>query len=397
MTHLPVLVVIALMGWATQVHSQAQCPLFGPAPGSPVAVGAGSGQVVLADVSGDGRLDMVTRHLQSRIMTVQLGDSTGRFAMVPGSPIILGYSPGDMKLGDVNNDRILDLGVMRNDRDHVDIFIGNGKGGFSLGTGSPFIANTSVYTLSKPSLHLVDINEDGNLDFVTANGRWNKFATLLGDGRGRFTPGPITRLRSGQAYYSVAFGDIDGDGHLDVVIATSGMVPGPRDGRLVTRRGDGTGAFKNALGPPLIVSSDPRIAALAHMNSDQHLDVVISHSSNRLSVLLNDGNGAFTPAPASPYILGAPAFAVVVADVNRDKKADLLAATVNNQLPPFDSSVTVLLGDGRAFVPAPGSPFRAGPGAYNLAVGDVNKDGKLDVAASSFEGNAVTVLLGRCR
>lgn len=47
------------------------------------------------------------------------------------------------------------------------------------------------------------------------------------------------------------------------------------------------------------------------------------------------------------------------------------------------------------FSPAPGSPFRAGPGAYNLAVGDFNKDGKPDVVASSFVGNAVTMLLGR--
>ncbi len=38
---------------------------------------------------------------------------------------------------------------------------------------------------------------------------------------------------------------------------------------------------------------------------------------------------------------------------------------------------------------------RAGPGAYHLTTGDVNRDGKLDVAASSFEGKAVTVLLGR--
>lgn len=39
--------------------------------------------------------------------------------------------------------------------------------------------------------------------------------------------------------------------------------------------------------------------------------------------------------------------------------------------------------------------FVAGPGAYNLTVADVNEDGKLDVAASSFEGDAVTLLLGR--
>jgi hypothetical protein len=300
-----------------------------------------------------------------------------------------------MKLGDVNNDSILDLGVRRSDRDSVDIFLGNGQGGFSLGPGSPFMASTSVYTFTKPSLHLVDINEDGNLDFVTANGRRNTFATLLGDGRGKFAPGPVTSLDAGQAYYSVAFGDIDGDGHLDVVIATSGMGAGLGDGRLVTRRGDGTGAFKDTSGPALMVSADPRIATLAHMNGDEYLDVVLSHSSYRLSVLLNHGNGTFAPAPASPYLLETQAFAVAVADVNRDQQVDLVAAIVHNQSLPFASSVTVLLGDGRGYVPAPGSPFRTGPGAYNLTVGDVNQDGKLDVAASSFEGNAVTVLLGR--
>jgi hypothetical protein len=89
-----------------------------------------------------------------------------------------------------------------------------------------------------------------------------------------------------------------------------------------------------------------------------------------------------------------PAFAVVVADVNRDNRADLLAATVSVTA-PFESRIVVLLGDRHAFVPAPGSPFRAGPGAYKLTVGDVNEDGKLDVAASSFEGNSVTLLLGR--
>jgi hypothetical protein len=61
----------------------------------------------------------------------------------------------------------------------------------------------------------------------------------------------------------------------------------------------------------------------------------------------------------------------------------------------LSSRVAVLLGDGHSFTPAPGSPFPVGLGAYNVAVGDVNEDGKPDVATSSFEGDGVTILLGR--
>ena len=72
--------------------------------------------------------------------------------------------------------------------------------------------------------------------------------------------------------------------------------------------------------------------------------------------------------------------------MNKDRKNDLVAATVN--------SVTVLQNAGDRFVQAPDSPFRSGPGAYHVAVGDVNEDGKLDVAALSFEGDTVTLMLG---
>src|SRR5215831_2477391 len=378
------LILAALVG-AIQAHSQGA--LFSPAPGSPVVVGEGSGKLVLADVNGDGRLDLVTSHLLRRLVTVQIGDGTGRFAAAAGSPIVLGYPPGDIKLGDVNNDGALDLVVTNSDRDTVDIFLGNGKGGFSLGPGSPFTASASVEFYTR-SLHLVDLNEDGKLDIITANQRRNTFATLFGNGRGGFTPGPTTTFHSGQGHYVFAFGDIDGDGRLDVVTVSGKKGFSSEPALVTTLRGDGKGAFRNTSEEPISVpAAGLRFVTLADMNGDRRLDIVISHSDGQLSVLLNNGAGRFRPAPAAPYDLGVPSFAFAIADVNRDGRNDIVVATVD--------SVTVLLGSGDSFIPAPGSPFRAGPGAYHLALGDVNRDGKLDIAASSFEGNAVTVLLGR--
>ncbi len=372
-------VVFVASGWPIQAHSQG--PLFSPAPGSPVVVGEGSGYVVLADVNRDGRLDLVTQHLQRRVVTVQLGDGTGRFAMAPGSPIALAYSPGNLKLGDVNNDGLLDLCVTGSERDTVDIFLGDGSGKFSLAPGSPSVVSASA-EFNTHGLQLVDLNEDGKLDILTTSNQQNRFAIMFGNGRGGFSPGPAATFPAGQGRYAFAFGDLDGDGHLDVVIASGNNEFG-EPGRVVMLRGDGKGAFKLLSETP--VPTAPRYVTLGDVNGDGRPDLVLSHGSNQLSVLLNQGGGKF--APGSTYDLGTAAWAVAVADVNRDKSNDLVVATVD--------SVTVLLNGKSGFAPAPGSPYRAGPGAYYLALGDVNKDGKLDIAASSFEGNAVTVLLGR--
>jgi hypothetical protein len=96
-----------------------------------------------------------------------------------------------------------------------------------------------------------------------------------------------------------------------------------------------------------------------------------------------------------PLESGTSAFTVIVRDVNRDRRADLIVGTVNSVSRPYNSGVVVLLGDGRTFAPAAGSPFRVGPGAYRATVGDINEDGTLDIATSSYEGDNIMVLLAR--
>lgn len=392
-------IMFVTMVWALPDHSQsplAQSPLFSPAPGSSVVVGEGSGRVLLVDVNRDGHLDLVTCHLLQKFVAVQLGDGAGRFVAAPGSPIALKTQPGDIKLADLNGDKIPDLAVTHSERDNVDIFFGDGKGGFKPAPGSPLTvsADSEFYT---HSLDLIDLNEDGKQDIVTMNHRRNSFAALLGNGRGEFSPGPTTTIHSDEEKFSFVhgdlFGDLDGDKHLDLVIVSGKTDVIAKPGRVRVLYGDGKGVFKERSATSLSIPPGPRFVKLADVNGDQRLDIVTSHTTDQysgtgqLSVLLNVGNDKFTPAPGSPYNLDATPFAVAVADVNHDQRNDLVVATVN--------SISILL-DGKAgFTPAPGSPFRAGPGAYNVTLGDVNKDGKLDIAASSFEGKAVTLLLGR--
>ena len=154
----------------------------------------------------------------------------------------LGYQPGNIALGDVNHDGILDLGVTSRDdsSEYVHVLLGNGRGDFKPVSGSPLRVSASAKSY-KPRLDFVDVNEDGNVDIVTANGRRNTIEILLGDGRSRFSLPSLVRLEPGSNSYSIALGDIDGDGHLDVVIARSD--PSVEPARMAIMRGDGKGGF----------------------------------------------------------------------------------------------------------------------------------------------------------
>jgi len=364
---------------------------------SPVMVGRGSGEVFLVDIDYDGYLDVLTKHLLNKSLSVRLGDGKGHFAQSAEGSIGLGYEPGAIAVGDVNGDGILDLGIASKDsrRESVSVLLGDRKGGFSPASGSPFAASESM-EFYKPSIHFADLNGDGKLDIITANGRRNTVEIFSGDGSGEFSQEVVLRLESGRSFYSYALGDVDGDGSLDLVTASGGPRPDRDSGQVAVQRGNGRGGFGDAAGHALSVAPDPRVAALVDVNGDGRVDVILSHGrSSLLSVLLNEGKGVFMPRPGSGINVGESAFEVAAVDVNEDKKADLVVATVDGDA-PFESKIAVLLSDGQGyFAAAPGSPFAAGRGAYQLAVGDVNEDGKVDIAASSFEGDSVTLLLHR--
>jgi hypothetical protein len=388
-------ILASVFCWAA--HGDVQGPLFVPMP---AAVGSPeSGEVFLVDLNHDGHLDLVTKHLLRQRLAVWSGDGKGHFVPDTEHSMDFDVMPGAVALGDLNNDGVLDLGVSSKagNQESVRIFRGNRKGRFDLVAGPPLAAGVSAEGRDyKPVLRFADLDGDGNLDLISANGWRNSVEIFLGDGRGRFSLGSIVKLEQGQWTFSFALGDLDGDGHLDLVTSTPGQPPDSAPGRVETRHGDGKGRFAVAPGQTLPATPDPRVMATVDVNGDGRPDIVLSHGhTHTLSILLNGGNGVFKNQHGPPIDVGWVASELVAVDVNADKNIDLVATAVDSKA-PFASKVVVLLGDGHGgFTPAPGSPFPVGAAAYRLAVGDVNEDGQLDIAASSFGSSAVTLLLGR--
>ena len=356
--------------------------------GVPVEVGAGSGELILADLDDDGHLDLVSKHLLTDRIAVHRGRGDGTFEVRRQSLVAPGGA-GAIALGDGDGDGRLDLAIARRDSVAESVVIARGSAsGFADPAAAPAVRSHASQATWKPIIEFADVNGDGALDIVVGNGRRGTLELLLGDGRGAFAPGRSIRLTTRDERHEFDLGDVDGDGDLDIVDA-GGTESGPA-GYLRVYRGDGRGGFTPAdRRAAIAIPPAPRGTLLADMDGDGDLDVALGHPDSLVSILLNDGAAGFAPSAGSPFRVAGPAYGLAAADLNGDGRTDLAAATAG--------SVTVLVRSGRGFTPAPGSPYPAGPGAYRLAAGDIDEDGRPDLLASSFEGHAVTVLLGTRR
>src|SRR5262245_35594192 len=105
-------------------------------------------------------------------------------------------------------------------------------------------------------------------------------------------------------------------------------------------------------------------------------------------VLPGTASADFVHQPSSPFTVGGQPFAVAAADFNADGRTDVAVAN------EADDNVAVLLRqpDGR-YAQEAGSPFAAGDGPISVAVGDLNDDGRRDLALADFNADKVTILL----
>ncbi len=224
-----------------------------------------------------------------------------------------------------------------------------------------------------------DFNGDGKLDLAVLNlSRNNSLSIMLGDGDGTFRN--HASYSTSNTPTAAAWGDFNGDGKIDLAIASSAgngvdVYLGKGDGTFQPRQ-----TFKTGHQPLALATGD--------FNEDGSLDLAVANASDdTVSILLGKGDGSFqnhVDFPAGP----SPA-SVVVADFNNDGHLDL---AVGNAL--TGQTVSTLLGNGDGTFEAPIATLIQDGDPGDLAVADLNGDGKLDLAVASGAGKSVYVLLG---
>ena len=229
------------------------------------------------------------------------------------------------------------------------------------------------------SVAVGDFNGDGKLDLALPGTL--SVSILLGNGDGTFQP--AVSYPAGITPSSIAVGDFNRDGKLDLAVANDGIpcCSGP-PGSVWILLGNGDGSFRS--GPHYAAGTDPLSIGTADFNHDGNLDLAVGTEFSGVEILLGNGDGTFQPAVG--YNLDIYANSLAIADFNNDGNVDLaVAGTVG---------LAILLGNGNGtFQPA--VTYGAGIMPNSVAVADFNRDGKLDLAVANTAVNGnLAILLG---
>ncbi|MEJ2541156.1 MAG: VCBS repeat-containing protein [Gemmatimonadota bacterium] len=323
---------------------------------------ATSANVSIGDVDGDGHPDILLvkgRHWPLHNL-ILLGDGTGAFQ----PPKRLGGEADRSYSGvlvDLDRDGDLDVVVSNDDPDTKVVHLNDGRGGFSVGSsfGRP--------EWSTRHLRVSDLDGDGLADAILANRHGPEGGPsfiCFGVAPGRFQE-RCTAIAHGSATTIVPH-DLDGDGAPDLV------VPHRDGGQSFVYLNDGAGGFdtRRPFGPP---DAHMRSALPVEWDGDGTLDLVAIDEATGPAVFYGRPDGTYSPGEPLGRS-GARPYALAAADVDENGRTDAIVGYVE-----APSIVVFNDGDGTFHTVRFGDDQGA---TYGFAVGDLNEDGLLDIAAA---------------
>ncbi|CAF4121645.1 unnamed protein product [Rotaria sp. Silwood2] len=276
--------------------------------------------VVIADFNNDNYLDIVTNGFSSDDLLLLTGYGNGTF--VREKAFSTGYQSFAQQFctSDLNNDNRMDI---------VSANMGSDSVGIILADTNQIFANVTTYSTgigSSPLWVAVgDVNNDKKLDIISANSGTNSVGVLLGHGDGTFDIVVTYSTGVGNNPRSVAVGYINNDNYLDIVTGNY------YSSSLLILHGDGNGTFRLVTVFSTGYDSGPTSITLADFNSDNHLDIAVTTlSANNIGIFLGYDDGNFGPEMSYSTETNSASYSLIVADFNHDNQLDIATPIFTN-------------------------------------------------------------------
>jgi len=288
--------------------------------------------------------------------------------------------PAAMVAGDFDVDGVSDLAVLDKVNSQVTVLLADGSAFASGNCDAATAVNVLAVSGVPSAIAAGDLDKNGSIDLVVATS--GGISILRNSGAGSFVQDALP-INAGQDPQAVAIADVDGDGRADIVV-------GSGSGRSVTVLYGTTFTAS----PILPVEGSVSFLVVEDLNNDSFLDIAAgSNVGNRVSILLQQPSVPRTFQAAASFVTADAPTAMGAGDFNNDGATDL-AVTGRGS-----SNLEVFLNNGSGAFPAvPSSTTNTDPGPIALAVSDFNRDSNLDVAVANQPGEtvsaAVTFYLG---
>jgi len=264
--------------------------------------------------------------------------ANGRPAIVPDGPVTIAYGNARAFWTGTHS-----MAALQDPYGRLALVTASGMVLYPIGTTSFFVEGTFAVGDSPRSLALGDFDGDGILDVAVVTGRYiapgvNGSAVVVSRGTGMeptFSSSPKS-TGIGDDPWDVAVGDLDGDGKLDLVTADHAS------DSISFLKGAGNLTFSahKAIG-----TKSPTHVTVADINLDSHLDVIVfSADTGTLELWLGDGTGQFTKSASAVVAFGGYPWLMDVADMNGDGYPDILAPSLQG-IRLFLGNAHGLLGD----------------------------------------------------
>ena len=344
--------------------------------------------LVAGDFNQDGKMDLAVNCTGFDVVAILFGDGQGGF-------VLGGHFPTDtltkgLDVGDVNRDGHLDLVSATNWGYDEIVLLGDGLGAFHFPTPPCEIDGDG----EPVRVLLRDFNNDGRLDIFVNAPDDDKVVLYFGDGKGNF-PGPDLEITGVTQPYGMDAADLNGDGKLDAAVCGVSNTAG--QSVVTVMLGDGAGGFTNST---FSVGDLPSSCKIGDLNNDGIPDIVVAGAlpgnttGNYISTFLGNGRGVFALAQTVQVGPGNIKGDIALGDFDEDGKLDMAFPVTGTQTPHQHSTkVDIFFGDGHGHL-STGPVLTVGQEPHTVIAVDVNHDGHLDLAVTNRTDGTVTVLLG---